>query len=334
MPVILSEKYYKPIQEELEYYFYQLYWKDIVDLFREYSRFYNAKSYLLDAIRSGKVHYENGVFTGEFNISISKELAKFAKYDARKKIWLGYPPSTITAAAVVANEKGKELASRIETLISEIPGKVEAAITNLRYSIDTPLFMASEQAGKDLNSLGIRIDMTPEMSDRVIQDYTQNMDLNIKKWTGEQTARLREMIEKNALSGYSRRELEQAIQSEYGVTKNKARFLGRQETSIFVSTVRDERYRGAGIDLVKWSTSHDIRVVGNPSGLYPKPSKGHGNHYDLNGKICKLSDPSLFADSVEDAKAGRWKSKSSIGANNKHAGMEYGCRCTYIPIIV
>jgi hypothetical protein len=334
MPVRPTEKYYKQIQEELARYFYDLYWRDILKEVEKADKLYNARNVLLEAIRSGKVHYENGVFTGEFNISLSRELSKFAEYNSRKKIWTGIPPSNISAAAMVANERGRALAERINKLISEIPGKVEAAISDLKYSIDTPLFMASDQAGKDLKSLGIRIDMTPELSDRLIREYTGNMDLNIKNWTDEQVVRLRQMIEKNTLSGYNKMELQKLIMAEYGVTMNKSRFLARNETMLFVSSVARERYGEAGVRYYIWSTSHDNRVVGTPGGLYPEPTKGHGNHYNLNGKVCRLDDPSVFADSIEAAKKGRWKSKSSIGTTDSHPGQDYQCRCTMKPIII
>ena len=330
----MTEKYYKPIQAELENYFYNLYWKDILQLLKESERLYNSNSALISAIRKGLVHYESGVFSGKYNSAISKDLRKFAKYDARSKTWKGIPPGNVTAAATIANERGKKLAMNIESLIAEIPSRVSAVVESLKYSIDAPLFMMSDEAGKDLKSIGVSIDMTPELSDRLIEEYTTNQNINIKNWTTDQTIRLRKMIEKNALSGYNRLELQELISSEYGVSMAKAKFLARQETTLFTSTVRDERYSSAGITLVKWSTSQDARVVGNPSGLYPDPSKGHGDHFALNGKICKLNDPSVYADSIAAAKAGKWKSKVSAGMGNEHAGKEYGCRCTYIPIIV
>ena len=333
MPVRMTEKYYKQIEKELDSYFYDFYWKDIIELLHESDRLYNSNSALIAAIRKGSVQYNNGKFTGKFNARISKELRKFAKYDGRTKSWSGIPPSNVTAAATVANTRGEQLSRRITALIDEIPARVSAAVESLKYSIDAPLFAISAEAGKDLNTLGISVEMTPELSQRLMDDYTNNMNLNIKNWTPEQTGRLRNMIEENALAGYNRLELQQRIAAEYGTTMSKAKFLARQETSLFVSTVRDERYSDAGIQFVKWSTSQDIRVVGNPSGLYPEPSPGHGNHFELNQKICKLNDPSVYAENITEARKGKWKSKDMIGAGHSHAGIEFNCRCTYVPIV-
>ena len=333
MPIRMTEKYYKTIEKELDRYFYDFYWKDILETVKESERLYNSNSALIAAIRKGSIHYENGKFTGKFNARISKELRKFAKYDGRTKSWSGIPPSNVTAAATVANSKGERLSRQITALIDKIPARVEAAVESLKYSIDAPLFAVSAEAGKDLNTLGISVEMTPELSQRLMDDYTTNQNLNIKNWTPEQTQRLRNMIEENALSGYNRLELQQRIAAEYGVTQNKAKFLARQETSLFVAEVRNERYDDAGIQWYRWSTSQDIRVVGTPGGLYPEGGPGHGNHYVMQGKICKLNDPTVYADTLADARKGLWKSKASIGADNTHPGQAFGDRCVMIPVI-
>jgi len=325
------EEYWKPIQKDLEAYFYQVFWKDILEALEDPYYRLNAKSYLLDAIRKGTIQYKAGTFTGVFNMHISAELERFAKYDAKRKVWTGVPPASISAAAAIANDKARALNDRISRLISDIPGKVADTIEQLKYRIDRPLEAMNTEASAELRNLGIDLDVTPELSQRFKDNYKTNQDLNIKSWEPNQVERMREMVEKNVLQGYNCEDMIQRIKSEYGTTMAKARFLARQETNLFMTDVRDGRYVNAGVKIAKWSTSNDIRVVGNPSGLYPKPSKGHGNHWVMNGKYCNLSDPTVYADTLEDARAGKWKSKAMIGAGNEHAGREYLCRCTYIP---
>lgn len=334
MPVVMKESYFKPVQKDLELYFFELFWKDILELMKDPQYRLNSTSYLLTAIRTGKIFYQNGVFTGTFNSRTSRELQKFAVYDGRTKTWKGTPPPEVISAATVANSKSRQLVQRIESLIAEIPSRVEDVIDSLKYSIDAPLFSMAAEADKDLESIGVRPEMTPELSDRLIREYTTNQNINIKNWTPEQTKRLRDMVERNVLSGYNKEELIQSIQSEYETTMNKARFLARQETNLVMAAVRDERYKDAGIKVYKWSNSGDVRVVGNPSGKFPDPTKGHGNHWVMGGKYCKLDDPTVYADSLEDAKAGNWKSKSSIGADNLHPGQAFQCRCTSIPVVI
>ena len=329
----MKEEYYKPIEKDLRYYFYKFYWEDIFEALKDPYYKLNANNALIDAIRKGTIRYSNGVFSGSFTMRTSKELEKFAKYDGRSKIWKGFPSPQVSAVATIANDKAKSLNEKISNLIDGIPDRIAAAIDSLKYSIDTPLFAINKQADKDIQSLGISIDVTPELSERIKKEYTNNQNINIKNWTPEETERLREMIQKNVLSGYNRGELIELISSEYEVSMNKARFLARNETSLLMSSVRNERYIDAGINWYKWSNSGDIKVVGNPGGLYPKGTKGHGDHWIMQGKICKLNDPTVYADNLEEAKKGIWKSKVSIGADNYHPGQAYNDRCVAIPII-
>ncbi len=74
-------------------------------------------------------------------------------------------------------------------------------------------------------------------------------------------------------------------------------------------------------------------MVGKPGGKF-KPSQGHGNHFNMNGKYVKINDPTIYSDTLDDVKAGLWKSKSGIGGDDKHAGESYGCRCVYRPVII
>ena len=332
--VRMTEAYYAPIEANLYRYFEELFWRDILDLLEDPLYRLNSSNALIDAIRGGRVWYSGGVFRGQFSAAISKELSAFASYDARAREWKGVAPPAVNAAASVANARSRELNAQIRDAISIIEARVASEIDRMRYSIDAPLFAMAGQAQDDLKGLGISIDMTPELSQKLIDEYTTNQNLNVKNWAPQQIERMRDMVEKDALAGFNREELRRRIASEYEVTMNKARFLARQETSLFMTTVRDERYRSGGIEIVQWSNSHDVRVVGNPAGLYPKPTAGHGNHWFLGGKYCKLSDPTVYADTLEDAKAGRWKSKVAIGAGTEHAGREFQCRCTYKPVIV
>jgi len=308
MPVKMTESSYGNIELEIKKYFYDFYWKEILESLDDPYYLYNSKSALITAIRQGKIHYDSGIFTGTFNAKISKELSSFAKYDGRSKTWAGIPPSEVSAAAAVSNNKARQLNTKIKELISRIPARVSEAIKSLSYSIDTPLLNFSKQAGQDLKSLGISIDMTPELSERLKKNYTNNQNLNIKNWTDDQIVRLREMIEKNSLTGFNRSELEASIMYEYHVTMTKAKFLARQETSLFMAEVRDERYRDAGITKFRWSATGGKTGDGRTRKL----------HRELHGETFYYSSPPII-----DERTGE----------RGFPGQAYGCRCTAIPVL-
>lgn len=308
MPLRMTEKYYEPVYEDMAQYFYDFYWKGIYELIEEPRPRFNSNSALTTAIREGRVSYRNGEFQGSFNAKISRELSKFAEFDGRSKVWRGMPPPDIKAAAVVANDRGEDLARRINLAIDEIPARVEAEVEKLKYSIDAPLFAMSDQAGADLETLGISIDMTPELSQRLVDNYTNNQNINIKNWTPEQTERLRDMIQENALSGYNRNELIERIKGEYGTSMAKAKFLARQETSLFMAEVRDERYQSAGIEKFRWSATGGKAGDGRTRVL----------HRQLHGQVFDYSSPPII-----DERTGE----------RGVPGQAYGCRCVAIPVL-
>jgi SPP1 gp7 family putative phage head morphogenesis protein len=98
--------------------------------------------------------------------------------------------------------------------------------------------------------------------------------------------------------------MEQAIRNEYNVTRNRAKFLSRQETSLLVSKYREENYREAGIVYYRWSTSNDQRV--------------RHDHRELNGNIFRFDEPP-----VVDQKSGR----------RGNPGEDFSCRCIAIPLL-
>lgn len=301
----MKDSYYKPIEKDINYYFYKFYWEEIFKILEDDKKqLLNSNSALIAAIRSGRVYYKSGLFSGTYNARISKELSKFAKYNKKTKKWEGLAPPDVLAAATVANSKGETLNKRIRFAIDKIPSRVQESIDKLQYSIDKPLESMSKEADKTLSSIGVTADMTPELSQRLTENYTNNQNINISNWTEVEITRLRDVVEKNVLSGFNRKELREMIEREYGVSRDKAKFLARQETSLFLAEVRDERYQSAGIEKWKWSSSHDARV--------------RESHKELNGKVFSYGDPPII-----DERTGE----------RGYPGQAFGCRCQLVPLV-
>lgn len=303
-----KEEYSDPTKKELEYYFYQLFWADIIKAVNNPYFRLNANNALIAAIRLGTVRYSDGKFIGDFSMKVSAELEKFAKYDGRTKTWKGIPPANVSATAAIANQKAKALNEKISGLIDDIPDRVKAAVDSLKYSIEKPLEAMNSQATQDLKSTGIILDVTPELSQSITDNYTNNLNLSIKNWETDQTERLRDMVEKNILSGYNRLELIDQISAEYGTTMAKAKFLARQETTLLTSTVRDSRYQGAGISKYRWSATGGKQGDGRTRTL----------HRILHGQIFFYSSPPI----IDEATGERG-----------NPGKAYGCRCGAIPLL-
>lgn len=109
------------------------------------------------------------------------------------------------------------------------------------------------------------------------------------------------------------------ITSTFGKLKNRVKLIARNEASNINATLNKRRQEALGIELYEWSGSLDERE--------------RKNHRAMESKICKWSDPTVYADSIEAATTGKWKKRSSIGGVELHPGHDYNCRCAAIGVI-
>ena len=117
----------------------------------------------------------------------------------------------------------------------------------------------------------------------------------------------------------------------FNKTSTRAKLIARDQTSKLYGDIAEKRQTGAGLDMYVWRSLEDERVVGTPGGRYPNPTKGHGNHFFMDGKVCLWSNPNVYAENVKEAMAGYWKARP---ANVKGAkpGDQYSCRCYAEPV--
>lgn len=105
------------------------------------------------------------------------------------------------------------------------------------------------------------------------------------------------------------RTLAEEIQEIGKITLERAELIAEDQTSKMNTAINQIRQTSIGIFEYLWRTREDSHVVGDPSGLYPKGNKVHGNHYIRNGLIF------------------RWDSPPDDG----HPGYPIRCRCKPIP---
>ena len=306
--LILRDEYWKPVAARMQQDFWELFFQPIVDITKNQPELFNSRQALVEAIRSGRVSYADGVWTGDFNMTITAELSKFARFVRRSKIWRGFPPPDILAATVVAADRAQKIGAALRSGITELKATVEETIKRLTFPIDTAIVQMNGVLFRDLEDISILPKLTEDMRRKLARDYNFNQQLNIKNWAPEQIERLRSMVDHFAIRGYRRNELEAMIMQEWGVTANKARFLGRQETGLFMSKLRRERHLDAGVRRYRWSTSQDERVR-------PTERGETNNHRRLHGKVFTFGEPPIV-----DPKNGR----------RAEPGEDYGCRCVAI----
>jgi SPP1 gp7 family putative phage head morphogenesis protein len=299
----LKPSYFEPIETDILNFLYAQFYAPILEITDTPRTLVNSTSYLMWAIRTGKIQYDGGVFRGEFNLTLSRELSAFAMYDRRSRTWKGNPPPDVKAAAVVANGKRTEIVGRLNTALRDIEARIDQQIKSLSFGLDMPLFSMEEGVKSELQGVGVYSPFTDGEKKAMRDRYTFNQQKNVKDWAPEQVVRLREMVQQYQMTGDTR-SLREMIENQWSVSANKARFLARQETSLFFSNLQLDRAGRAGVRRYRWSTSHDVRV--------------RQDHKDLQGTIVSLDSPPIV-----DKKTGR----------RAHAGEDYGCRCAKIWIL-
>jgi SPP1 gp7 family putative phage head morphogenesis protein len=263
---------------------------------------------LSSALETGRVQYANGEFTGRFSVSISNDIRSFGgQFDARSRIYKCDPikvPGFIKAAAASYHTRAKATHDEILRKLIEIQDRMD---DNLKeYDVDPYSAMDKIEHGfrKSAEALAIEPELSQFSKDRLAADYNKNIKLYINDFSKQSVQSLREAVEENAMQGYRFDRLKDVIKQRYGVTANKAKFLARQETSLFMSKYRHQRFSQGGVKQYKWSTAHDERV--------------RDSHKRLDGRVFQYDDPPI--------------TDRATGAKNA-PGEDYNCRCLDIPLL-
>lgn len=321
----MKPSYYDPIEAQLIAIFYDIVFKPLVAIVEEANTqlspgpdaLENAPLNALEvALRSGRVQYEAGTFSGNFSVEIVRILRNIgARFDRQSKIYnldAAIVPGWVKATAAIYQQTARgthdAMRRRLDEVQRDLDSIIDAKQIHSKKTFDS--------IHKDFREVASQIQLAPELSDtsatELAKDYNENMKLYIKKFSREMITDLRSAVEQNAQAGYRFDKLIDAIKGRYAVSQNKAAFLARQETALFMSKYRRERFSEAGVLRYKWSTSHDERV---------RPARGQSranNHRVLDGRIFDYAHPP-----VVDTATGR----------RANPGEDFNCRCVDIPVL-
>ena len=268
----------------------------------------DSVSPLMYALRTGIVQYKTGVFSGKFSRAISAGLRHIgARFDARTgtyRIKDIEVPAGIKSEAAVYEVNSKSIHETLLRKLNEIQDNL--APTMELFDFDSSAAIAAVEQGfdKTTKSLAIMPELTEASRNILREEYSENMKLSIQKFAEETIKDLREKTEENATAGYRFDKLAAEIQDRYKISETKAKFLARQETSLFMAEFRKNRFSEAGITRYIWRDS------GKPC---VRP-----DHKRLNGRTFFYSDPPIV-----DRASGR----------RGNPGQDYGCQCIDEPVL-
>jgi SPP1 gp7 family putative phage head morphogenesis protein len=264
------------------------------------------------AIRAGRIQLTQGVFSGDFNSVISKQLkgmgAKWNKITKTFSLPVNQVPPDVAAIAneyaAAAKKMHAELDKRLAEIGAQLSSKVASVEVDAGDTVERVAAGFKKTAGKTMEDLGADSDLTPEGKERISKEYTEDLKPYIQKFADETINELRQMVADNAKVGYRFDKLVDRIQSRYDVSRTKAKFLARQETGLLVSKHRQVRFEDVGITRYIWRTSGLPNV--------------RDDHKSLNGREFLYSQPP-----VVDKATGR----------RANPGQDFNCRCVDEPIL-
>ena len=308
----LKPAYYADVEKQLRRLFYEILYAPILAIVKKATaqpaEVRNApEDPLLLALKSGRVQYQAGTFSGEFNAAISKSLRRLgASWDARGRVYRleeARVPAWVTTEATSYQMRAKGVHEEIQRALNAVQDDLQQIVE--AHPVDASRGIEAINAGfvPAAQALQVSPQLTSESREALNEEYSDNMKLWIQKWCEEDVKALRVRVETNAQQGYRFDHLIAGIQNRYSVSENKARFLARQETGLFMAKFRERRFRDAGIRRYRWSTAHDGRV--------------RHDHKSLDGQVFSYDDPPIVDKDT---------------ARRGNPGQDYQCRCVDIPV--
>jgi len=282
---------------------------------------------IIKAMKSGNLSYQNGFFRAvKWNASIIKALktlgAQFVEKD--KSYFLASPqlPENLQKFIRLQNLKLSKLYTKMLIKIDGMSDEMTKQISlhDLKQYADT----AENKTNKEFKkTVADKIAVIPTLSDeqRILIDegyfstidkpikmtlknyYSQNIETSMKYFTNEEVTKLRKMVADQIFEGRPWSELISKINGRLHVGRSRAKFIASQETSLFVSNLKEIQYKAAGINSYRWSTLGDENV--------------RDSHKILNKKTFSWDDPPIV---------------DRLHGRRAHPGEDFNCRCVAIPI--
>jgi len=277
------------------------------------------------ALRDGDINYVSGVFVGPVSSKISKEIKALGG-----KMIGGYwtlseylvPPDLnilIKKKLIDANSLDARLSKKLDNIAEDIDKFVQTM--EIKTIIDNSINVVKKQFKKTVRSvLAVHPELDVLGMEKIQRDYLTTTDLPIreklrhefkdrskvilKNFSQETIEKLRKDLHSMILSGEPRKSVEKFIESRLKISKQRCRFIARQETALLTSKFKQSQYEQWGLKKYRWKSlgDHKVRL----------------RHMELNGQDIYWNNPPIV-DKHDNRTA--------------HAGEDYNCRCIASPIV-
>jgi SPP1 gp7 family putative phage head morphogenesis protein len=313
-PLIHRDRYTSLVEQELVAHLTETVYTPLLDLLRNSQLRVNENkehSAVWDALIAGTLWYASGVFTGQFNAAISRELrAMGAKLTpAGFALPLEEVPLVLRGVLSKSAHDSDELHSAVLALLLTQIGHIEAAATGLRFSdtVDKVVEDLQEQAVRSVSaepSLPPPAEIPPNLPRELEEGMTRETSRQIKRFSLEQLHALRAKVSDNLLHSGRTDRLVGLVRSSLGAAQRKAHGIAEAAAGYLVAQFREKSALGLGATEYVWVTSHDERV--------------RADHRDLDGLTFSWSNPPI--------------ANRATGFRG-HPGEAANCRCSARPVI-
>lgn len=315
-PIVERTTEYEDIEKAIQELFKKEIYLPLLKQFQiKASTLKNSREDLIEAIRSGRLTFNKGKFSGKLNATLSKELRELgAKWDRLQKCYslpIKEIPLDIRQVISASEYKFEQKISDIDRRLSEVSPNELASKLKISKMFDKTLWRVEKEFQKSVQAVTVAPQLTPAQAQRISDEWENNMKLWIKDFTEKEIKSLRAKMKESILAGNRYEHAVKSIQESYGVSARKAKFLARQETALMMTKFKQVRYQDSGINEYKWKC-----VLGTPA--HPvRPMHKELNDRSAKGEIFRFDAPP-----VDDPNGSR-----------HNPGENYNCRCRAIPVV-
>lgn len=265
---------------------------------------------LIRAIRKGTISFRQGLFKGKFDSRTSQALmrmgATFDKKTSGFRILFKDIPKEIQSEIMTSEKRMEATLDKIDKKLKKLSDKTISATIKVQDIFSKQIFKTERTLSKNISKITVYRPLSKEAQKTIAKEYSDNMDLYIKGWMESEIKELRSKMSDHTNKGVRYEDIIKTIKESYGVSKNKAKFLARQETNLLVTSLQKERYLSAGLTKYEWRC-----VRGSPN----HPVRPY--HKALDGTIQEWAKPPIINEKGDRA----------------HAGIDFNCRCNAVPYI-
>lgn len=306
-PIKFKRQHERVVSRKIEGFFNSVFFDYLLAVLE--NKIENEDNPIIAALKSGKISYKDNIFIGKFSNRISLALEKLGAVYKRSGYYLeiSQMPRDILETIAQVNFVKSEKIKKINDYLTSLKETLDFVNDNLEF-YDEIKTIGEDLEGQTNESLKkvavIPYEINEEQKKQIDENYINNLNKYISKWTNREVYSLREGISKIVMEGASLKTVEEYILSQKEVGKRKAKFLARQETRMFVSEYQKLKMMKSGVEKYEWSTVLDGRE--------------RSLHRKHNGKIYRFDNPPII-----DERTGERGSP----------GETYNCRCVAIPVI-